>query len=201
MDIDEEWRTDERYLSLGIMRQVYWAQENLPQTGHATAAAEPELCGKVAFASGEKMTTSEEIAQDEAVRLANKLKVYVPDSNKLEVVWERSESDEALRLVRVAGYSPNEFLDETELELNFNVSGFAKRFYQSYVYQVRTSLCNKDSDLRKTIGTAIGTGTGSLITALAVALSIPVGAAMLVAPIAAIILVKGIDAFCEMEDG
>jgi hypothetical protein len=144
------------------------------------------------------MTINEEIAQNEAVRLADKLKVYVPDSDKLEVIWERSESDEALRLVRVAGYSPNEFLDEIDLELNFNVSGFAKRFYQSYVHQVRTSLCNKDSDLRKTIGIAIGTGTASLITELAAALTVPVGATMLVAPVAAILLVKGIDAFCEM---
>lgn len=147
------------------------------------------------------MPTSEEIAREEAVRLADELKVYVPEGDNLEVVWERSQSDESLRLVRVAGYSPNEFLDEIELQLNFNVSGFAKRFYQSYVHQVRSSLCNKDSDLRKTIGTAIGTGTGSLITALAPAFSVPLGAAMLVAPVAAILLVKGIDAFCEMGDG
>lgn len=147
------------------------------------------------------MTTSKENERDEAVRLADELTAYVPDGDNLEVVWERAESDEALRLVRVAGYSPDEFLDDIELELNFNVSGFAKRFYESYIDQVHTSLCNKDSDLRKTIGNAIGAGTGSLITALAAALSVPVGAAMLFAPIAAILLVKGIDAFCEMDDG
>jgi len=146
------------------------------------------------------MATKEEIAQNEAVRLAEKLKLYVPESDKLELIWERSESDEALRLVRAAGYSPNEFLDEIDLDLNFNVSGFAKRFYRCYVHQVRKSLCKKDSELRKAIKTAIGTGTASLITELATALSIPVAATVLVAPIAAILLVIGIDAFCEMGD-
>lgn len=170
------------------------------------AAVGPALNLNISYAAklhlleAEKMATNEEIAQNEAVRLANRLKVYVPDGDKLEVVWERSESDEALRLVLAAGYSPNEFLDEIDLQLNFNMSGFAERFYRSYVRQVRTSLCNKDSDLRKTIGIAIGNGTSSLITKLAEALSVPVGAAMLLAPVAAILLVKGIDAFCEMGD-
>lgn len=146
------------------------------------------------------MTTSEETGRDEAARLADDLTTYVPDDNNLNVIWERHESDKALRLVRAAGYSPNEFLDELELELNFSVSGFAKRFYESYVHQIHTSLCNKDDDLRKSVNAAIKAGTGSLIGALVVALSVPLAAAMLVSPIAAILLVKGIDAFCEMDD-
>jgi hypothetical protein len=145
------------------------------------------------------MATNEEVGREEAVRLAEKLTKYVPEDDNLEIVWDQIESDDALRLVRVAGYSPNEFLNDVDSDLNFNVSGSAKRFYQSYARQVHTSVCNKDSDLRETINTAIGTGTGSLITALAVALSIPTGAVMLVAPIAAILIVKGIDAFCEMD--
>jgi hypothetical protein len=145
------------------------------------------------------MTTNQEMVLNEAIRLADKLTAYVPESDRLEVIWESSESKEALRLVQDAGYSPDEFLEDVNLKLNASVSDFSKRFYQSYIHQISTALCNKDSDLRQAVGTAIGAGTSSLITVMAAQLLIPSGAVVIVAPIAAILLVKGIDAFCEME--
>lgn len=146
------------------------------------------------------MTLNQDTERDEAIRLTDALKAYVPENNELEVVWDRSESDEALRLVKAAGFSPDEFLEEeVDLKLKMGESGFSKRFYKSYANQLSSTLCNKDSALRQAVGTAIGAGTSSLLAVLAEALLIPGGAVVLIAPIAAILLVKGIDAFCEME--
>ena len=145
------------------------------------------------------MTIGEELSKDEATRLANELKKHVAESDGLTPVWTWAESDEALQLVQKAGYSPEEFLDEVELGLNFNASDFSKRFYQSYARQISPDLCNKDNALRKSVSAAIGAGTTSLIGLMAEALLIPGGAVALVAPIAAILLVKGIDAFCDMD--
>jgi hypothetical protein len=42
-------------------------------------------------------------------------------------------------------------------------------------------------------------GTTSLLTTLAAALTVPLGAAIVLAPVAALLLSKGIDAFCSMD--
>lgn len=142
------------------------------------------------------MNTNKEVNQNEALRITEELKKYVPESTNLITLWERSESKEALQLVQEAGYSPDEFLDEADLGLHFSNP---KGFYQAYVAQIRPDLCKQSSNLRKSVDAALGAGTTSLLAILAEALAIPGGAVMLIAPIAAVLLVKGIDTFCEME--
>ena len=149
------------------------------------------------------MDENSTIALEMAIRLTEALKGYVPLSGPYEPVWESTETADAIRLVDEAGYSPNEFLLEAPPDLNMSLSDFRlflNRYFESYSRQIRGSLCAKDSDLRKKVNTAIGTGTASLLLILATALAVPVAAITLLSPIAAILLIKGIDAFCEMDN-
>jgi hypothetical protein len=136
-----------------------------------------------------------------ATSLTQQIAVRVPSSqDDLSQIWDAG--DDALRQLTAAGYSPAEFLPDDEAgQLNFTVHGadFARRFYRAYAHEVRKSLCRADGDLRVRVNTAISAGASSLLSTLAVTLAVPLAAIVFLAPIAAVLIIKGIDAFCTME--
>jgi hypothetical protein len=130
--------------------------------------------------------------------LATRLAGAFAEDDDLSSFWQRGE--EAIAGLAAAGYSPEEFIPEDEAgQLGFATSSkdFARRFYQSYASQVRKALCGQD-ELRTHVDSALTAGATSLLTWLAGLLAVPLGAVMLLAPIAAVLLIKGIDAFCQM---
>jgi hypothetical protein len=138
---------------------------------------------------------------DAAVELTQQLTAEVSEADAdLDQVWAASE--DALRQLRAAGYSPDEFLpDDVSAQLNFNVPGgdLARRFYRAYAREVRKAVCGADEDLRGNINNALTAGAGALLTVLAGALAVPAAAVVLLAPIGAVLLIKGVDALCAME--
>src|SRR6266568_1892086 len=140
------------------------------------------------------MSDPNEDALRQAVDLAQRLAQEVSDtSGDFTPIWDRS--DEALALVEKAGYSPHEFISDSDDSLGFGLGGpgFARRFFRAYAREVRASLCGQDGDLRSSVGVAISGGTASLLSVLANALAVPLAAVGLLAPIAAILLIKGVD--------
>lgn len=112
----------------------------------------------------------------------------------------RSYSDIEVDL-KTAGFDLREFLPREESEtLDFAVPDWASRFFKSYAKVVRSALCDRESDLHKQVAGAMTTGTTSLLSVLAIALTVPTGAVIILAPIAATLLALGLDAFCKMDD-
>ncbi len=68
-----------------------------------------------------------------------------------------------------------------------------KGFWEIYSKAIRKTLCAKKSKLR----TAIDGGSGSLAGYVMTALALPVTATVIVAPIVAILVSVGVDAYCE----
>lgn len=136
-----------------------------------------------------------------AALLTETLAAEVPEAGAgLDAMWEAS--DEALQGLRASGYAPDEFLpDDVTAQLNFNVPGrdFALRFYRAYAREVRKAICGGDTKLRSSMDNAITAGAGAVLTALAGALAVPAAAVVLLAPIGAVLLIKGVDAFCTMD--
>lgn len=138
---------------------------------------------------------------DAAAKLTRQLTASVPVTDgDLDAVW--SASEDALRQLQTAGYAPDEFLpDEVSDHMNFNLPGgdLARRFYRAYAREVRKAVCGGDEELRGKIDNALTAGAGALLTVLAGALAVPMAAVVLLAPIGAVLLIKGVDAFCAME--
>jgi hypothetical protein len=104
------------------------------------------------------------------------------------------------RDLKTAGFDLKEFLPRDESEaLDFAVPDWAARFFKSYVKIVRGAICDKGGDLHKQVASAMTSGVTSLLGVLAVGLAIPAGAVVILAPIAATLLVLGLDAFCTLD--
>lgn len=145
------------------------------------------------------MSTEEQLTT--AVQYTEQILPLVPtDGTNLEAFW--GASSEALVKLSEAGYSPQEFLpDDEAAQLNFSVPGAdrAQLFFRCYALEVRKSICGADGELREIVRTAMTTGTTTLLTTMAAALAVPLGAIIVLAPIAAVMLSKGIDALCSMD--
>jgi hypothetical protein len=142
-----------------------------------------------------------EVSQlESAIALTESLAAEYPESTPNTEIWQSTQAAESLDLLRDAGYDPDEFLEDAPPDMAMAPGLFLRRYFESYKRQIRGALCNENEELRKNINTAIGAGTGTLLTALAALLAVPLAAVALLAPIAAIILIKGIDAFCTMDD-
>jgi hypothetical protein len=102
--------------------------------------------------------------------------------------------------VAAAGYDLMEFLPDADPgTLHFNMPDFGRRFLNSYIGIVRAELCAKGSELETRVRNAITAGASSVISMLAAVLSVPTAAALVLAPIAALLLAYGLDVFCKME--
>jgi hypothetical protein len=99
------------------------------------------------------------------------------------------------------GYDLSEFLpDEDRADLNFSLPDFGRRFFNKYSEIVRSKLCQEGGELRAHVDKAITSGLGALLAVLASALLVPGAVIVLLAPIAALMLGYGVDAFCEMKE-
>ena len=136
---------------------------------------------------------------DEAVELTERLRATVIDDDSFDALWGQPAAREAFEQAQLAGFDPNEFLIDGDEMMNMAIKDAVKRFFAAYARQIRASICDPHSDVRTSISAAIGAGSGALLMCLSTALAIPTAAVSLVAPIAAILLVKGIDAFCTMD--
>ncbi|MFC7724919.1 hypothetical protein ACFQW6_07365 [Nocardioides sp. GCM10028917] len=138
---------------------------------------------------------------DVAADLTRQLSAIVPvNDGDFDAVWLASEG--ALQRLQTDGYAPDEFLpDEVSDQMNFNLPGrdLALRFYRAYVREVRKAVCGGDQEFRSSIDNALTAGAGALLTVLAGGLAVPAAAVVLLAPIGAVLLVKGVDAFCALE--
>lgn len=145
------------------------------------------------------MSTEEQLTT--AAQYTEQLLPLVPAvGTDLDTLWAASSG--ALAKLSEAGYSPEEFLpDDEAAQLNFTVPGAdrAQLFFRCYALEVRKSFCGADGELRKSVQTAMTTGTTTLLTTMAAALAVPLGAIIVLAPIAAVMLSKGIDALCSMD--
>jgi len=74
-----------------------------------------------------------------------------------------------------------------------------KRFFIAYNRQIRTSICDPRSDLGTKVNTATEAGPAQCPYARVQRSRFRRPSIALLAPIAAILLVKGIDAFCTMD--
>jgi len=116
----------------------------------------------------------------------------------LRVVYESYES--IGNEVAQAGYDLTEFLpDVDKSDLNFSLPDFGRRFFAEYAKVVKARLCASGSELRSSIDKALSSGVGALIAVLAAALAVPTAVVILLAPIAAVLVGLGIEAFCEMS--
>jgi hypothetical protein len=96
------------------------------------------------------------------------------------------------------GYSLREFAPTLADTDQFSFDWF-RRFFDAYAQRVRASLCTEKGELRGSVTKAMSSGSAALLVTLGGALSIPLGAIVVLAPIAAVLLHSGIDAFCEMS--
>lgn len=135
---------------------------------------------------------------DEAITLTDRLRAAV-SSDSVDAFLDRPEASEAYAQAQRAGFDPSEFLIGGSETLNMAIANPVKRFFAAYVRQVHASICDPHGDLRSKVSTAIGGGTGSVLMCLGAALAVPAAAVVLLAPIAAVLLVIGIDAFCTMD--
>lgn len=134
-----------------------------------------------------------EEAEAQALRYVEELRALGGDMDSL---WDRT--DATIEQV-AASFNIENFVPDELPTLNFSgdFKGAGRAFYKSYLKVVRESLCVK-SDLRDAVQTALSGGVPAVLLTVASALAIPSGAILLIAPIAAILLVKGIDAFCDV---
>lgn len=135
---------------------------------------------------------------DEAVALTERIRHAMVEDDSFDALWGQPATREAYEQVLQAGFDPDEFLIGGGEMLNMAIKDVVKRFFAAYARQIRASICDPHGELRAKVNAAIGTGSGALLVCLGTALAIPMVAVSLVAPIAAILLVKGIDAFCVM---
>jgi hypothetical protein len=108
-----------------------------------------------------------------AARLAEELTRRVGDFESFDQIWQTPEASASLTLLEDKGFSLQEFLLESDVDLKFGVPDRVKRFYQAYTRQVRQSICTSDGELRAAVSTAVRGGTSALLVALAAALAIP----------------------------
>lgn len=132
-----------------------------------------------------------------AEQLADELVPYVPKTGTLDTFWDLPQVDEALKMLQDAGFAPTEFLPPGG-DLNFSAGDAAAKFYKAYVKHLRPKICTENGDLRKTVGNALNAGAGALLPAMALVLAIPPAAVVFLAPIAAILVSVGLDAFCQI---
>lgn len=138
-------------------------------------------------------TAALEEAEREAAKYIDVLHAHDGD---VDALWVSTDAS----VKRVAeSYNLESFVPDGSPALQFSgdFKGVGRAFYRSYIGLVRESLCGAEGDLRATVKTALNGGVSATIVALGAILAIPSGALLLIAPIVAVLLVKGIDAFCE----
>jgi len=113
-----------------------------------------------------------------------------------------SALDHALLQFESAGYRVADLLPTATVE----GLGLARKnaprpdgrtFWQHYAETVCVELCQDRTQLNNLVKTAVGGGSGSLVTTIMVSLSLPQSAVLIAAAIAGILVAMGVDAFCK----
>lgn len=145
-------------------------------------------------ASSSNLSSQEKVFQ-EAENLAQEIRQKGGD---LSPAYESIEA--AIQSFEDLGYSAESLLPaDSEEGLGFALEEVrtGKGFWNIYGRVIRDALCQPDGDLSKLVKTGLSGSTASLVTTLMVSLALPAAAISFAAPIAAIIAVLGVDAFCE----
>lgn len=107
--------------------------------------------------------------------------------------------EKAIPIFEGAGYQLDELIPATApagIGFRKREARTGKGFWEIYSQAVRKTLCAKKSKLR----VAIDSGTGSLVTFVMTTLTLPLAAAVIIAPIVAILMSIGVDAYCQWSD-
>ncbi len=73
-------------------------------------------------------------------------------------------------------------------------------FYRAYKKAIKKDLCKPHGDLHKLAKAGLSGGTGAVVAVIFQSLALPPAALGFVVPFAAVIVSKGLDAFCSLED-
>ena len=133
-------------------------------------------------------------------REAESLAAAIRQGGSFEPVYEAFSK--AIRQIEDTGISLDEVVQlngQYALGYNKYSTDSGRSFWKAYSEVIRSSLCQKSGELRSQIKTVITAGAGSTISSLMILLGLPIAAAPLLAPIAAILLTLGIDAFCQQS--
>lgn len=109
--------------------------------------------------------------------------------------------DEAIKEVEAAsGEAVDRLLPATaERGLGFRRAKSGKNFWQVYREHILKEICNPRGKTYKMLKQSSVLTASAAVTAVVSALSLPLTAIPLAVPIAAMLLVKGLDAFCEVN--
>jgi len=134
-------------------------------------------------------------AAQEAEELMGQIRIRGGD---LGPAFEALEA--AIPAFEKAGYQLEALLPSShDAGLGFGKPGSrtGRGFWEVYSQAVRSSLCDPVGELRSAVKLGLGTSATSVVGAIMSVLALPLAACAIVAPIAAILMTIGLDAYCE----
>lgn len=156
------------------------------------------ISAATAAAYRRRVDVSEETI-DAAADEANSLAAKIRDTGDLTPVYQRLDSfvaDMDTQKVNIDALLPAG--EEPGLGFNIMEKRNGKTLWQYMGHELRTRLCDKNSDDHKALVNAIAGGsTGGLVSLLLTTLGMPVIAIPLISIIAGVILAVGLSGFCD----